>query len=356
VIGALAALVLAAGCPVVDPVAEAAGTTGVVHVPPARALTLNNQGKVLYRQDRWAEAGAKYQAALAADPEFLAPALNAACALARQDRFGEAAEAAAALVRRSFVPWGREALEAADLAGLHDRAEMGTLRAALATAGPAWGQSVKEALFFVARTRPAVRLEGQGVLVLALNQEIFAWLPATGRYRQITAEDGRVLAAARSDDGRTVVYVRAGKLVRGQGAPRLRGLSLRRLDVPTMTLSAPIDLPGDAQELSLRAPGTVPELTILRPAAPPQHYRLVGERLVPGPAPRPVSSLREVHLTGAGVAEAATVTGKGPCAFVASDDRATGPGQVRISAQKRRWTLAAPFGAGLFGLPFDTGR
>ena len=58
-----------------------------------------------------------------------------------------------------------------------------------------------------------------------------------------------------------MVYVRAGKLVRGPGGPpRLRGLALRHLDVPTMALGAPVELPGDVEELSLwpAPPATAP--------------------------------------------------------------------------------------------------
>lgn len=345
----LSALLLA-GCPVLTPVPGAA----VVHAPAPAAMALNNEGKTLYRQDRWREAREKYLAALAADPQFLAPALNAACAQARQDHFVEAAEEAAALVRRAFVPWGREVLEAADLAGLHVRPEMKRLRAAVAEAGPAWGQSVMPGLFFVARTRPAVKLSGQGLLVLALNQELFAWLPETGRYRQVTADDGRVLAAVRSDDGRWVVYVRAGKLVRGTGAaPRLRGLALRRLDVAAMALGPPVDLPGDVEELSLWPPTSSGIDLRVRTPEGQRQLRLTGEALVTVPTASGPGGQPTVRLTGAGVVGAGRVTSAAPCAFRAADE--LGPGQpprVRVTAGKQSRVLEAPLGAGLHGLPF----
>jgi hypothetical protein len=348
-------LALAAGCPALAPAAGAEGATSVVHVTAPAAITLNNEGKALYRQDRWREARDKYRAALAADPEFLAPALNAACAQARLDRFAEAAEEAAALVRRAFVPWGREVLEAADLAGLHVRpAQMQVVRAAVAEAGPAWGRAVMPGLFFVARTRPAVKLDGQGVLVLGLNQEIFAWLPATGRYRQVTSDDGRVLAALRSLDGRTVVYVRAGKLVReAQGPGRLRGLSLRRLDVATMVLGPPVDLPGDLDALWLR-PGPAGSDAVarvrLRTAQGETQHLLVSDALVPAPAE---AGDWTVHLTGAGVEARGKVAGPAACAFRAADESpAKQPPRVRVTAGKQSRILDAPLGAGLYGLPF----
>lgn len=347
-------VLLAAGCPVLAPAPGAAGATAVAPEPKAAARTLNNEGKALYRKEQWAEARARYLAALAADPEWLAPALNAACGLARQERFAEAAREAAALVRRAYVPWGREVREAADLAPLHVRPEMAVIEEALAASAVAWGRSLMDGLFFVARTRPAVSLAGEGVLVLGLQQELFAWLPATGRYRQVTSDDGRVLAAVRSGDGRTVVYVRAGKLVRAPGvAPALRGLSLRHLDVPTMTLGAPVEVPGDVEELALWAlRSATAEVRVTAPGAAPRIYRLAGA-LVPQVGPSPEARLgRPVRLTAAGVA-AGEVVVSGPCAFRASDERRSGqPPRLRITARKQSALLAAPLGAGLHGLPF----
>jgi hypothetical protein len=348
---------LAAACPVLAPAPQGEGTAAVLHTPSAEVMALNNEGKALYRQARWAEARSRYQAALAADPEWLAPALNAACALARQERFADAAGEAAALIRRAYVPWGRETLEAADLATLHVRPEMDLLRTAAAEAARAWGASLGDGLFFVARTRPAVKLEGQGVLVLGLNQEVFAWLPATGRYRQVTSDDGRVLAAVRPQDGRSVVYVRAGKLVRApQSPPRLRGLALRRLDLTAMTSRAPVEVPGDVEELSLwSGRGAAVELRV-RSAEGVRQYQLIGETLAAVPALSPETrGRRPVRLTAAGVDEPGPVSGPAGCPFRAGGERPAGqPPRVRVTAGKRSVVLDAPLGAGLYGLPFVT--
>jgi hypothetical protein len=350
------AVVLAAGCPLGAPAPGASGTTAVGPLPSEAARALNNEGKALYRQQRWAEARAKYRAALEADPDFLAPALNAACALARQERFAEAAGEAAALVRRGFVPWGREVREAADLAALHVRPEMRTIEAALAEGGAAWGQSLMDGLFFVARTKPPVRLAGQGVLVLGLNQELYAWLPATGRYRQVTADDGRVLAFVRSDGGRTAVYVRAGKVVReADGRALLRELSLRRLEVPTMTLGPRVELPGDVEELTLHALRSAPaELAVRRRDGATQVYRFAADRLTPQPALSPEARLTPpVRLTAAGVAGGARMTAPRPCGYGAADELPAGQApRVRVTSGKRSLLLEAPLGAGLHGLPF----
>ena len=355
------ALLLAAACPALTPTPGAAGSAEVIHRPAAAVLALNNAGKALYREGRWEEARAKYQAALAADPEWLAPALNAACALAREEHFPEAAAEAAALIRRGFVPWSRETLEAADLAALHVRKEMGLLRTAAAEAARDWGASLGEGLFFVARTRPAVKLEGQGVLVLGLNQEVFAWLPATGRYRQVTAEDGRVLAAVRPQDGRSLVYVRAGRLVRdGQGPPRLRGLTLRRLDLGTMTPGAAVDLADDVVELSLWAGrGAAVELRVRSPEGA-RDLQLIGDTLAAVPVLSPETRARPpVRLGAAGVEppppDSNHIVGPPHCLYRAAEERPAGqPPRVRVTAGKKSVVLDAPLGAGLYGLPFAT--
>jgi len=111
-------------------------------------------------------------------------------------------------------------MEAADLGALQIRPPLlAKLRAALAEASTEWGRAAQAGFFFVARSQPPVKLQGQGVLVLGMNQEIYAWLPGSGRYLPITSEDGRVLVFAESPDGRRIVFVRAGRLVRTPVSP-----------------------------------------------------------------------------------------------------------------------------------------
>ena len=355
-------------CPAAAPVAGAEGLVEVAPLPAPRAQALNNEGKALYRQGSWAAARARYQAALDADPAFLAPALNLACAFAREERHADAAREAAALIRRAFVPWGREVMEAADLAVLHVRPEMSQLRAARAEAALRWGQSLEGTLLFVARLRPPVRARGEGVLTLGLQQEIFAWSPRTGRLHQVTADDGRVLAFARALDGRSLVYVRGGKLVReagepAAGPPRLRGLALVRLDLVSMAATPAVDLPGDVAALELWPPagGAVELRVTAAPDTPARVFRASGTVLEPAPALSPAAAARApaVRLDGRGVTgRAATPAGAGACRFRAADDFATGkPARVLVhpagGRARRPFPLAARYGAGLHGMPFD---
>jgi hypothetical protein len=347
---------MAAACPARGVAPGTPGDRAVAPAPLPAAQALNNEAKQLYRQRRWDEALARYRAAADADPAFLAPRLNAACALARNERLGEAIREATTLVQRGYVPWAREVLEAADLAPLHVRPEMATLRTAVAAAAAAWGASLEDAVVFVARTRPPVQLAGEGVLVLALAQEVFAWLPRTGGYRQVTADDGRVLAFVRSDDGRTLVYVRAGKLVRAPGQPpALRGLTLRTLDLPTMTLGSPLPLgDGDLTDLELRLPaGSPPELRITTATdRTARLWFLQGAALVPAAAStgRPGPA---VHLTAAGVAASQQTVALPGCRLTARDRRVRGEiPRVQVTGRGPALTLEARYGAGLAGLAF----
>jgi hypothetical protein len=314
-------------------------------------MALNNEGKALYRQGRFDEARAKYLAALQADPEFLAPRLNVACSFARQERFAEAAAEAATLVRRALVPWAREVAEAADLAALDTRPEKEVVRAALAEAAGSWGRPAMGALLFVARTRPALRLAGEGTLVLRLGQEVFAWMPSSGRYRQLTAEDGRVLAFVPSADGRRIFYVRGDKLVRTPGAPpSLRGLSIRSLDLATMSLGPVTPIPGDVLRLELTTVGPNAAMRVLAVDGARWFY-FAGQALAPAP-PRPAPIYKPLTPRGVTTVSSLDVEGAGCRLHVMDELAPPQPPRIRVRGRDGAIVIDAPFGAGLYGVPF----
>ena len=345
------------------------GLPALVHTPSPQAFALNRAGRDLYRQRRFVEARERYRAALAADPGFLGPRLNLACALVQEEQFSQAVDEAIALARHAFVPWGREIREAADMAPLTTRPERHRLEDALRQAGEAWGATLSDALLFVGRIRPAVRLpppaaSADGTLYVGLEQEIFAYLPRTGRYRQVTSEEGRVMGFLRSGDGETIVYVRAGKLVRGGAAPeRLRGLTIRRLHLPTMTSGPPLAIPGDVMALHLRfSPAGAVEVDVQAPAGK-QALLFDGHQLAarPGTPDQRTSQIdaRVLVLEARGVRPAAGVfrhTVIPGCAFTVRD-HSPSKGSPAVLVQPpggrgRAFRLAAPLGAGLRGLRF----
>jgi len=354
---ALALLAGVAPCPAASPVAGHPGSPGVARLPAAEAMRANGEGKQLYRQEKWTEAREKYRAALAADPELLGAALNVACSFSRQSRYDEAANEAAALIRRAYVPWSREVEEAADLGILQSQPAFARLAAARREAAPAWGRAARLGVLFVARTRPPVKVTGEGVLVLGLNQEVFSWNPETGRYLQVTAEDGRVLAFAASPDGGRVAYLLAGRLVRSPGqTERLRGLGLRVLELSTMTVGPLVPLPEDVVRAELWF-AAQPRLRLKNGAGATSTFALGPDGLEPGAANARPGARQAVLLTGRGVEPTPPQVRRGKCGFsLRMRKEEDGPWRIEVVRPRGKpFALDARFGAGLRGLPFPGG-
>jgi hypothetical protein len=210
-------------------------------------------------------------------------------------------------------------------------------------------------MFFVARTKPPVNVSGEGVLVLGLNQEIFAWIPETGRFFQVTSEDGRVLAFAVAADGQRMAYLLAGKLVRpaaGQ-AGALRGLALRVLELPTMSLGPKVPIPGDVGRVQLGF-AAQPELKVTDAAGTNTTWRLLPGGLEASPSLSAAARLEPVALTGFGVEPATRQVKRERCRFALSMHKdAAGLWRVQVARPGGKpFTLDTKYGAGLRGLPF----
>ena len=353
---ALLVAVSAAICPARTPAPDGPGFTAVAKLPAATAMRLNSEGKQLYRQEQWTEAREKYRAALAADADFLGAQLNVACSFSRQGRYAEAAEMAVALIRRAFVPWNREVLEAADLGILQDQPVYAKVQTARSEEAVAWGRLVRDGILFVARTKPPLRVDGQGVLVLGLNQELFAWIPETGRYLQVTAEDGSMLAYAVSADGRRIAYLLAGKLVRSpEQAALLRGLFLRVLDLSTMALGKAVPIPGDVKKVKLWF-SAAPSLQVTDAASHTSTLTLVDDSLESAAS---ASRWRgeSVVVTGAGVEPSKRRIARANCGLtLAMQKDPAGLWRVLVSRPGTKpFNLDTRYGAGLAGLPFTEG-
>jgi len=351
---ALLLVLHAAACPATAPVADAPGLPAVAKLPAAEAMRLNGDGKQLYRQERWVEARDKYRAALAADPDLLGAALNVACTFSRQGRYAEAANEAASLIRRAYVPWSREVEEAADLGILQAQPDYAKLQLARKESAEAWGKQVREGVFFVARMKPPVKVAGEGVLVLGLGQEVFAFVPETGRFFQVTSEDGRVLAFAVSADGRRLAYLLAGKLVRPSGqAGLLRGLSMRVLDLPAMALGPNVPIPGDISRAQLWF-ASQPQLKVTDASGASSTLGLTPGGLSALPRASHPARAESVVLTGLGVEPASRQVTRNACRFALSM-RKDPEGTWRVQASRpggKPFTLDTRYGAGLGGMPF----
>lgn len=330
--------------------------------PEPKATELNGEGKTLYRQGKWDAARVKYRAAMAADEGFLAPRLNVACSFVRQERFAEATAEVEGLLRRAYVPWAREILEAADLGALKVRPEMAAIRRTMTEAASAWGTGVDESLVFVGRLRAPLRIpeSDAGVFLLNPQQEVFAFFPATGRFRQLTAQDGHVLLAVRSPDRRRIVYVTAEKLVRGAraGELALRGVVLHELTSATMSAAAPIPIPGDVRRLEIAAAPAGLTFHLEGDRLSGRFQRAANGALLPAAGGTKVSKKASVLgvLTGGGASSGPPVKLGGRCPVTAREIAAGGgqPGGILVSTPgrpARSRKIGERFGAALIGLP-----
>jgi hypothetical protein len=346
---ALVAVLVAACLPA--PAGPGVGVADPFRPPAAEATQLNADAKVVYRQGKWDDARAKYRAALEADPDFLAPRLNIACSFVRQERFDEAVAEVRGLLDRAYMPWSREVLEAADLGALKVQPQMAEVKRALASAAQAWGAGLEDAVIFVGRLREPLHipLDQRGSFILNPHQEVFAYLPETGRFRQLTAEDGHVLAVIRSPDRRRIVYVTAQKLIRGD-KDALDGVAVRELTLATMSLSPPASFPGPVVDLRVhRTPhGFVFAVEGVN------DYRwlsLVNGTWVPS---QPAARTPAVGwLRPFGAPFVWSQSSGGPCGVVARDSPGKGAVHrvIEVTAHGRTRTIGERFGAGLDGLP-----
>jgi hypothetical protein len=358
--GALLLVDLPGSSPVCLPPAarDGPGVPDPFRPPDPKATELNAEGKLFYRQGKWAAARERYRAAEAADPAFLAPRLNVACSFVRQERFGEAVEEVRALLDRAYVPWAREVLEAADLGALKVQPQMAEVRRAMAAAAVRWGAGLDESLIFVARQRTPLRIPatGAGEFILNPHQEVYAFSPATARFRQLTAEDGHVLAVARAPDRRRIVYVTGEKLVRGAkpGDVVLEGVALHELTLATLTAGPAIPIPGPVSRIEIAATSRGLLFRIDGARVSGRFMISAGDTLLPlsgskGPPPIAVLSAKGALPTSSSV----EVSGGRACGIAARDiDRPSGGRAIVLHAHDRTAReIGSTLGAGLVGLP-----
>jgi hypothetical protein len=321
---------------------------------------LNADALTFYRQGRWDDARAKYRAALAADPDFLAPAMNIACSYVRQEHFAEAMTEVRSLLTRAFAPWNDEILTAADLGALKVGALGKDLRALLEEGRRRWAEGLEHDVLFVARTRAPLGIARDaravtGTFVLGPRQEVFAWSPRTQRYRQLTTEQGRVLALGRSRDGRRMAYVTAEKLVLAEGAaPQLRGVVLKEMDLGTLTVLAETKVAADLRRVEIVPVPTGFVFRIDGVTTRPATYAIRDGQLQPAVAPRAAQST--CVLTGSGAAATLKpVPFPAGCAGAVRDGKSRTPktiAEVQVVGRPAGSAgISGPFGGGLCGLP-----
>jgi len=343
--------------------AEVAGVPDPFHQALAAASLANEKASLLYRQQKWDEAKALYREALRADPSFLAPRLNLACAFVRQERWTEAANEVSGLLHEAYVPWAREVAEAADLGALRDRPEMKKVDEALSRERARWTEGLgQDVLFFVGRSRAPVRMpaDKQGVFILGLRQEAFAYLVSRGVYRQLSATDGRLLALLPSSRSTWLAVVTGEKLVREQGRTALRGLTVEQWELPSLRVKGRWRAPFDVERLALWERGSA-----LHVAADPggakagwgTAFRMVeAEHPMDVPPPRAEESALVLDGAGAHVGRTFPLeAGRGACRWQTAAVAGTASAAARIELRRKgspSLVVAPPHGATLGGFLF----
>jgi hypothetical protein len=250
------------------------------------------------------------------------------------------------------MPWSREVLEAADLGALKVQPQMADVKRALASAAAAWGTGLDDAVIFVGRQREPLHIPDAmgGRFILNPHQEAFAYLPETGRFRQLTAEDGHVVAVARSPDRRRILVVTAQTLIKGE-KPGLDGVAVRELTLATMSVSPPAQFPGAMADLLVHATPHGFLMQVVNGRGNPWFTLGSNGALVPAGAAARIPVVAAVRAWGTDAVNSEPIGGA--CGIVARDRPGKGGAArvIEVTARGRSRIIGEPFGAGLAGLP-----
>lgn len=322
--------------------------------PSEAALRLNLDAAALYKQRNYKEAAAKYKQADNIDPQFLAPRLNLAGLLVRQDKHAEAASVVEKLLHDGFVPWHQQAREATDLAALWARQNETPLPAAVASAARGWGADVLQGVLMLSRLKPPIRLAPQdGPLPLFPQQEIVSWNPRTGRFLQVTSHNGRVLAFVRAKTGNSVVFVTAEKLWRVQGRlVHFEGVAVHALELATMQALASQRIAGPVKQIQIGFDPKSNPVAIVTPPAGRLSLVRLGQGGESPIARKPPRLTPGVLLTLLGTQPTTVNVADKTCPLVLSDDHKRAPPAPRVRPRRGApLVLPSRFGLSLAGLP-----
>jgi hypothetical protein len=207
-------------------------------------------------------------------------------------------------------------------------------------------------------------VETQGVFILGLRQEAFAYLPARGVYRQLSATDGRLLALLPSSRSTWLAVVTGEKLVRMQGRTAVRGLTVEHWELPSLRVKARWRAPFDVERLALWERGSSLHVAADGGAGVGgtkagwgTAFRMVeGEHPVDVPPPRAEESALLVDGAGAHLGRRFPLeVGQGACRWQATSMAGAAGTAARIELRRRGSppvVLAPPHGATLGGFLF----
>lgn len=212
--------------------------------PVAKSL---QRGYKALNAKKWEECSAAFGEVTAALPDYLPARFYTARALLMQGKAAEARQALEELARRNPLVYTSRISSAKEWQPLRDSPEWAAYQQAEARIKAAYASGLSGGLMMVARLAAAkpVKYEastdkaaepGLREARLELGGEAVHFDPATSRYRPVTNTDGKVIAAQRSPDGKTLVFLVAER-AQNKGAqlwfvePKLGSIDLATLEV-----------------------------------------------------------------------------------------------------------------------------
>lgn len=261
----------------------------LMRMSAATAKSLQRGYKALNAK-RWEECAAAFSEVAAAMPDYLDARYYQARALVMQEKYAEARAAAEALIQRNYVAYVRRIEGEKEFAGLRGSAEWAAYQRTAVQLQSAYLQGLSGGVVLVMRLASAKPMSYQAVsssapalreAKLELQQEVLHFDPETGRYRQLTATGGRVLAAQRSADGKTLVLALAERAQHNAGKLWFVDPQFAFLDLATLEVAGPVAMKGSVPQITIGfSKGGVPLLAAAEALeAPIATYQLDSARI-----------------------------------------------------------------------------
>ena len=228
----------------------------------ATAKSLQRGYKALNAKN-WEECAAAFSEVTAALPDYLDARYFTARALLNQAKAPEARQQLEEVLKRNFVAYAGRAAASKDWLALRTSPEWATYKQNEARIQAAYASGLGTGLVMVLRTAAAKPIKyapvadaaqakaGLQEAKLDLKQEVIHFDPLSSRYRPLTHTEGRVLAAQRSADGKTLVFVLAERAQHKAGKLWFVDPQLGFIDLATLDTAGPLPIKGSYEHLSI---------------------------------------------------------------------------------------------------------
>lgn len=218
-----------------------------------------NSGYASLKAKKYEEAAALFTEVTTALPDYLPARFQAARAYLQAANSVGTRQQLEELLSRNFIAYSGKAASK-EFAVFRTSPEWPAYQQAEARIRTAYSQGLGQDLVFVARsgsfdpptfTPSAGAKKGLADATLETKQEVYHFDPDHGRYRPLTATDGRVLAALRSGDGKRLAFVTASRVQADGDKKYFVEPQFGFLDLTTLETAGPIKLSGGYEELTI---------------------------------------------------------------------------------------------------------